>query len=72
MGKEFNPDAFFEELKVKDVVEQFPQLKTFDYTHVSLNEKLVALNHEVVSSEYEDKKFANIESYYDLIVDRIV
>ena len=72
MAKEFNPNEFFEEIKVKDVAEQFPQLKIFDYTHVSLNKKLVELNHEIVSSEYEDKKFANIESYYNLVVDRIV
>lgn len=68
----FNPNDFFEEIKVQDVVEQFPQLKVFDYTHVSLNDKLVELNHEIISSEYEDKKFANVESYYDLLVDRIV
>ena len=72
MSKEFNPDEFFEEITVKDVAEQFPQLKIFDYSHVSLNKKLVELNHEIVSNEYEDKKFANIECYYDLIVDRIV
>lgn len=72
MKKVFNPDDFFDRLTVKDVVEQFPQLKVFDFTHVSLNEKLVELNHEITSSEYEDKKFANIESYYSLEVDRIV
>ena len=72
MGKEFNPDEFFEEIKVKDVAEQFPQLKIFDYKHVSLNDKLVELNHEIISGEYVDKKYANIESYYELKVDRIV
>jgi hypothetical protein len=68
----FNPDDFFEEITVKDVAEQFPQLKEFDYRKESLNEKLVELNHEIVSSEYEEKKFADIKSYYDLVVDRIV
>lgn len=68
----FNPNDFFDEITVKDVAEQFPQLKEFDYTVESLNEKLVELNHEIVSSEYEEKKFADIESYYDLVVDRIV
>lgn len=72
MGKEFNLDDFFDEITVKDVVEQFPQLKEFDYTVESLNEKLVELNHEIVSLEYKDRKFTNIESYYDLEVDRIV
>lgn len=72
MKKPFNPNDFIDNISVKDVVEQFPQLKTFDFTHVSLNEKLIELNHEVVSSNYEDKKFANIESYYDIEVDRIV
>jgi hypothetical protein len=68
----FNPDDFFEEITVKDVAEQFAQLKEFDYTIESLNEKLVELNHEIVSTEYEEKKFADIERYYDLVVDRIV
>lgn len=72
LGNIFNPDDFFDELKVKDVVEEFPQLKIFDYTHVSLNTKLTQLNYEIVSSEYEDRRFANIESYYNLIVDKIV
>lgn len=72
MAKEFNPNDFFEVIKVKDVVEQFPQLELFDYSCVSLNEKLVALNHEIISSEYEDRQFANIESYYEFEVDRIV
>jgi hypothetical protein len=68
----FNPDDFFEIITVKDVVEKFPQLKTYDFTHVSLNDKLVELNHEIISEEYIDKKFANIESYYKLEVDPIV
>jgi hypothetical protein len=68
----FNPDDFFEEITVKDVAEQFAQLKEFDYTIESLNEKLIELNHEIVSPEYEEKKFADIERYYDLVVDRIV
>ena len=72
MKKPFNPDDFFEKITVKDVVEKFPQLKTFDYSCVSLNDKLVELNHEIISSDYTDRKFANIESYFDMEVDRIV
>lgn len=68
----FNPDDFFEEITVKDVAEQFPQLKEFDYSVESLNEKLVELNHEIISKEYKDKSFKNIEDYYSLEVDKIV
>lgn len=72
MSKTFNPDDFFETKTVKDVVKEFPALDMFDYTHVSLNEKLIELNHEIISKEYVDRKFANIQSYFDMEVDKIV
>ena len=72
MKKAFNPNDFFETITVKDVVEKFPQLKEFDYTQESLNEKLVEVNHEITSPDYTDKKYKDIEEYYDLEVDKIV
>ena len=68
----FNPDDFDIDLKVKDVVEKFPQLLEFDYKAVSLNEELTKLNYEVVSPSYEDKKYTSIDDYLELDVDYIV
>jgi hypothetical protein len=70
--KPFNPDDFNIEVKVKNVLEDFPQLRENDYSKVSLNLELVKLNYEVVSPEYEDKKYASINHYLDLDVDYIV
>jgi len=70
--KTFNPDSFDIDLKVKDVVEKFPQLLEFDYKEVSLNEELTKLNYEVVSPSYEDKKHSSIDEYITLDVDYIV
>ncbi len=72
MKKPFNPNDFFDTVTVKDVAEKFPALKEIDFTKESLNDKLVELNYELISSEYEDKKFKNVEDYYDLIVDPVV
>lgn len=71
-NQNFNPDDFFENPTVEDVVKKFPILSVYDFTHISLKEKLIELNHEVVSSDYEDKKYASIESYYKIEVDPIV
>jgi hypothetical protein len=70
--KPFNPDNFDVDLKVKNVVEDFPQLLEFDYKKVSLNEELTKLNYEVVSPSYEDKKYSSINDYLELDVDYIV
>ena len=72
MKEPFNPDNFDIDLKVKDVVEKFPQLLTCDYKTVSLNEELTKLNYEVVSPSYEDKKYSSIKEYLELDVDYIV
>ncbi|MEA3352714.1 MAG: hypothetical protein U9Q33_02710 [Campylobacterota bacterium] len=72
MKKAFNPDDFFKKVTVKDVVGKFPQLEIYDFSHVSLNEKLIALNYEIISKEYKDKEYANIQLYYDLEVDEVV
>lgn len=72
MKKPFDPNDFFDTITVKDVAQKFPQLKELDFTKESLNEKLVELNHEIISSGYEDKKYKSIEDYYDLEVDPVV
>lgn len=70
--KPFNPDQFDTNLKVKDVVEIFPQLSSNNYQEISLNDELTKLNYEVASRDYEDKRFESIEEYYNLDVDYIV
>jgi len=70
--KAFNPDDFDIDVKVEDVVKDFPQLSQNDYTQVSLNLELVKLNYEVVSPEYKDLEFKNIEEYFPMDVDYIV
>lgn len=72
MKKPFNPNDFFNTITVKDVAEKFPQLKEFDYSSTSLNEKLIEVNHEIISAGYTDKRYKNIEDYFDLEVDQIV
>jgi len=70
--KPFNPDDFDVTKKVKDVVEDFPQLLTHNYKIVSLNEQLTKVNYEIASRTYQDKKFEDIKEYFDLDVDYIV
>ena len=72
MKKPFDPNDYSDNLTVKDVVEKFPQLKNYDYTVVSLNEKLIELNYEIIVGSYEDRKFKDIEKYYDIGVDTVV
>lgn len=68
----FNPDDFDVTKKVKDVAEDFPQLSTHNYKNISLNEELIKLNYEIASREYQDKKFEDIQEYFNLDVDYIV
>lgn len=72
MKKAFNPDDFFTTITVKEIIPKFEQLKTMDFTKVSLNEELTRLNYEVVSKEYKDFEFSDVEAYGDLVVDTIV
>lgn len=71
-NKPFNPDNFDIDLKVKNVVVDFPQLLTNNYKEVSLNEELTKLNYEIVSPDYEDKKYSSIDEYLEFDVDYIV
>jgi len=70
--KAFNPDDFNITMTVEDVVKDFPLLTQNDYSKVSLNLELVKLNYEVVSPEYKDFEFKNIEEYFPMDVDYIV
>lgn len=72
MASTFNPDNFFKTITVKDISEKFPELATHNYLEVSLNTVLTERNYEIISKEYEDKKFQNIEEYFELEVDEIV
>lgn len=72
MKKPFNPNDFFSILRVEDIVKKFPNLSSLDFNKVSLNEKLIELNYEIISKEYEDKKFKDIKDYYFFEVDEIV
>jgi len=72
MKKPFNPNDFFSALRVEDIVKKFPDLSSLDFNKVSLNEKLIELNYEIISKEYEDKKFKDIKDYYSFEVDEVV
>lgn len=68
----FNPNDFFDKKNVEDIVKLFPHLEELDYTISSLNDELVKLNYEIVSSEYKDFTYSSIEDYYSFEVDEIV
>ncbi len=68
----FNPDDFFNKKNVEDVVKMFPHLEELDYTISSLNDELIKVNYEIVSSEYKDFTYSSIEDYYSFEVDEIV
>jgi len=57
---------------VKDLSEKFPFLSSLDFTKISLADEIIKLNFEVVSREYEDLKYPNIEDYFHIEVDMIV
>ena len=68
----FDPNAFDTYLTIEELILKFDFLKEMDFTKISLKEELVNLNYEIISPEYEDKAFENIEEYYYLEVDEIV
>ena len=73
MKKPFNPNDYEDEiLTVKELSEKFPKLLDNDYKKVSLLNELVALNYEIISSDYEDFAFSNIEDYFHFEVDSVV
>jgi hypothetical protein len=72
MRKVFNPNDFFETIKLKDVIEKFPEFYKMDFSIFSLNEELIKRNYEIVSSTYQDKKYSSVNEYMNLEVDTVV
>jgi len=72
MKKKFNPNDFDTNLTVEDVAQRFEQLKSMDFTKVSLANEIIKLNYEVISKDYEDLKYSDISEYYKIEVDTIV
>jgi hypothetical protein len=72
MRKVFNPNDFFETIKLKDIIEKFPEFYKMDFSIFSLNEELTKRNYEIVSSSYQDKKYSSVDDYMNLEVDTIV
>lgn len=68
----FNPDEFFSTITVGDIISKFKHLKTIDFKEVSLNNELIKLNYEVVSKQYKDFEFSDIEQYASIEIDEIV
>ncbi|WP_419769957.1 MAG: hypothetical protein ACNI3C_11555 [Candidatus Marinarcus sp.] len=68
----FNPDNFFSSQCVEDVARKFEILKTLDYRKISLANEITKYNYEIVSKDYVDFEFSNIEEYYNFEVDTIV
>jgi hypothetical protein len=72
MKQAFNPNDFFTTTTIKDIIPKFEQLKTLDFTKVSLKEELSRLNYEIISNNYTDFEFKDIAQYGNLEVDTIV
>ncbi len=68
----FNPNDFFTVTTVADILPKFKHLKTLDFKEVSLNDELIKLNYEVVSKEYQDFLYSDIEEYATIEIDEIV
>ena len=56
----------------KHFIEKFPQLEDNDYTKVSLEKELTKLNFEIISRDYDDLAYKDIEDYYELEIDSII
>lgn len=68
----FDPNAYDTYLTIEELSLKFEHLKSMDFKELSLKEELINLNYEIISPEYKDKAFKNIEEYYYLEVDEIV
>lgn len=68
----FNPNDFDSIRTIKEIAPQFEQLFGMDFKKVSLAETIIPLNYEIISPNYIDLAFSDIESYYDFEVDKIV
>ena len=72
MKKPFDPNDFFDTPTIEDILDKLDTIKDLDFKEYSLNDELVKLNYEIVSPEYEDKKYSSLEDYYTLEVDTVV
>lgn len=70
--KQFNPNDFDTNLTVEDVAKRFTKLQEIDFTKLSLANEITKLNYEVISNDYEDLKYSDIQDYYEIEVDTIV
>ncbi|WP_024953983.1 hypothetical protein [Sulfurospirillum arcachonense] len=68
----FDPNAFDSITTIGNIVDDFPQLQTMDFSKFSLNDELTRLNYEIVTPEYKDFEYSDIKDYYAYEVDKIV
>lgn len=68
----FDPNAFDSITTIGEIIDNFPKLKTMDFSKISLNDELTRLNYEITSSEYKDFEFSDIKDCYHYEVDKIV
>jgi hypothetical protein len=68
----FDPNAFDSITTIGNIIENFEQLHSMDFSKISLNSELSNLNYEIISSDYKDFEFKSIEDYYHYEVDKIV
>jgi len=68
----FDPNSFDSITTIGNIIKDFEQLHSMDFSKVSLNSELSNLNYEIISSDYKDFEFKNIEDYYHYEVDKIV
>lgn len=70
--KPFNPNDFDSICTIAEVASRFEQLLTINFKEVSLAQTLIPLNYEIISADYVDFAFSDIEAYYRFEVDKIV
>lgn len=68
----FDPSAFDSVTTIAEIIDNFPQLNSMDFSKVSLNDELTRLNYEITTPEYKDFKYSNIKDCYHYEVDKIV
>ncbi len=59
----FNPNSYDSITTVKEIIKNFEQLNSIDFSKTSLNDELSNLNYEIISSDYVDFEFSNIKDY---------
>lgn len=69
---QFNPDDFFTTTTIEDIQNKLSHLKDIDFKTTSLNQELTKINYEIVSHEYEDFIYKDLNEYFDFEIDTIV